>query len=53
MSQSWLNNQEWLIVIFDFVREIRRAIYTTNATESLNGSLRKITKIQRHSRRMN
>ncbi|ELO0596975.1 IS256 family transposase, partial [Salmonella enterica] len=47
ISQSWRNNWERLIVIFDFAPEIRKAIYTTNAIESLNGSLRKITKTRR------
>ncbi|EBS5930363.1 IS256 family transposase [Salmonella enterica subsp. enterica serovar Saintpaul] len=47
ISQSWRNNWERLIVIFDFAPEIRKAIYTTNAIESLNGSLRKVTKTRR------
>ncbi|WP_334468808.1 IS256 family transposase [Arsenophonus sp. PmNCSU2021_1] len=47
ISPSWTNNWERLIVIFDFAPEIRKAIYTTNAIESLNASLRKITKTRR------
>ncbi|MGR0260603.1 transposase, partial [Klebsiella pneumoniae] len=47
ISQSWKNNWERLIVIFDFPPEIRKVIYTTNAIESLNASLRKITKTRR------
>ncbi len=43
ISPSWRNNWERLIVIFDFPPEIRKVIYTTNAIESLNASLRKIT----------
>ncbi|CAK8741160.1 IS256 family transposase ISSod18 [Sodalis praecaptivus] len=46
-SPSWRNNWERLIVIFDFPPEIRKVIYTTNAIESLNASLRKITKTRR------
>ncbi len=47
ISPSWRNNWERLIVIFDFPPEIRKVIYTTNAIESLNASLRKITKTRR------
>lgn len=47
ISQSWKNNWERLIVIFDFPPEIRKVIYTTNPIESLNASLRKITKTRR------
>lgn len=47
ISQSWRNNWSRLIVIFDFPPEIRKAIYTTNAIESLNASLRKVTKSRR------
>lgn len=44
ISQSWRAN--WLRIepMFGFPAEIRRAIYTTNVIESLNMSLRKITK---------
>jgi len=47
ISQSWKKNWARLIVIFDFAPEIRKAIYTTNAIESLNASLRKVTKTRR------
>lgn len=47
ISPSWKNNWARLIVIFDFAPEIRKAIYTTNAIESLNASLRKVTKTRR------
>lgn len=47
MTPSWRNNWERLIVIFDFAPEIRQAIYTTNAIESLNAALRKVTKTRR------
>lgn len=42
--QSWRRNWERIIPFFDYPPEIRRIIYTTNAIESVNMSLRKITK---------
>ncbi len=44
ISKSWRAN--WLKIepMFGFPAEIRRAIYTTNMIESLNMSLRKVTK---------
>lgn len=47
ISQSWRNNWERLNVFFDYPPAIRKVIYTTNAIESLNASLRKITKTRR------
>ena len=47
ISLSWRNNWERLNVFFDYPPEIRKVIYTTNAIESLNASLRKITKTRR------
>ena len=47
ISRSWRANWERLCVFFDYPTEIRKAIYTTNAIESLNASLRKITKTRR------
>ena len=44
ISQSWRRNWPRLIPFFDYPPEIRKVIYTTNAIESLNMSLRKITK---------
>ncbi|HTV84456.1 MAG TPA: IS256 family transposase [Dyella sp.] len=44
IGQSWRRNWERLIPFFDFSPEIRRVIYTTNAIESVNYSLRKLTK---------
>ena len=38
--QSW----QRIIPFFDYPHEIRKVIYTTNAIESVNMSLRKITK---------
>lgn len=42
--QSWRRNWTRIIPFFDYPPEIRRIIYTTNAIESVNMSLRKITK---------
>ena len=37
-------NIEWVYQLFDYPTNIRKAIYTTNAIESLNSGLRKVTK---------
>ena len=42
--KSWRSNWARLIPFFDYPAEIRKVIYTTNAIESVNMSLRKITK---------
>jgi len=44
ISKSWRRNWERIIPLFSYPPEIRKAIYTTNAIESLNMSLRKVTK---------
>ncbi|WP_353674847.1 IS256 family transposase [Synechocystis sp. LKSZ1] len=44
ISQIWLRHWEHIMPIFDYPMEIRRVIYTTNAIESLNRSLRKVIK---------
>jgi transposase-like protein len=44
ISPSWLVDWERLTVLFDYPPAIRRVIYTTNAIESLNYSLRKVLK---------
>jgi putative transposase len=44
ISQSWRRNWEQIIPFFAYPLEIRKVIYTTNAIESLNMSLRKVTK---------
>jgi len=44
VSKSWRNNWENLSTFFNYPQEIRRVIYTTNAIESLNMTLRKVTK---------
>ena len=42
--QSWDRHWENLSEFFKYPPEIRKAIYTTNAVESLNYQLRKVTK---------
>lgn len=37
-------NIEWIYQLFDYTQGIRKVIYTTNAIESLNSCLRKVTK---------
>ena len=44
ISASWERNWSDLTEFFNYPEEIRKAIYTTNAIESLNFSLRKITR---------
>jgi transposase-like protein len=44
ISQIWVRHWLNIIPIFDYPIEIRRVIYTTNAIESLNRSLRKVIK---------
>jgi putative transposase len=46
--QSWRSNWERVIPFLAFPRDIRRVIYTTNAIESLNSSLRRAVKIRGH-----
>jgi putative transposase len=41
LSTLWLRHWEQVITIFDYPEDIRRAIYTTNAIESLNSVIRK------------
>jgi putative transposase len=43
IAKSWRNNWERVIPFFAFPPEIRKIIYTTNAIESVNMSLRKVT----------
>ena len=45
-SQIWQRNWEQIVPFFAYPREIRKAIYTTKAIESLNMSLRKIIKMR-------
>jgi putative transposase len=44
ISQIWVRHWDNIIPIFDYPMDIRRVIYTTNAIESLNRSLRKVIK---------
>lgn len=44
IGQSWRRNWPRLIPFFDYPPEIRKVIYTINALESVNMSLRKLTK---------
>ena len=44
ISKSWRSNWSRIIPFFSYSEDIRTVIYTTNAIESLNNSLRKVTK---------
>jgi len=44
VSQLWHRHWENIIPFFAYSAEIRKVIYTTNAIESLNRSLRKVLK---------
>jgi putative transposase len=44
ISQMWRRHWEYVIPFFDYPSEVRKVIYTTNAIESLNRSLRKVIK---------
>jgi transposase-like protein len=44
IAQSWRRSWMRITPFFDYPPEIRKVIYTTNAIESVNMSLRKITK---------
>jgi len=46
--RSWRNNWAKIIPFFDFPKDIRRVIYTTNIIESLNRTLRKSVKNRGH-----
>jgi putative transposase len=43
ISKSWRSNWDNLNEFYGYPADIRKAIYTTNAIESLNSSLRKVT----------
>ncbi len=47
ISQSWKRDWENIIPFFDYPHDIRKAIYTTNAIESMNMTLRKVIKNKR------
>jgi len=44
ISKSWRHNWIHLTMFLAFPAEIRKAIYTTNAIESINNGLKKVTK---------
>ncbi len=44
IAKSWRDHWEHVITLFDYPPAIRKAIYTTNAIESLNSVIRKATK---------
>jgi putative transposase len=44
ISRSWRQNWSRVVPMFSYPSEIRRAVYTTNTIESLNASLRKVSK---------
>jgi putative transposase len=44
IAKSWKANWARIVPMFGFPDDIRRAVYTTNAIESLNMSLRKVIK---------
>ena len=44
IGQSWRRNWARVVPFFDYPPEIRKVIYTTNAIESINMSLRKVIK---------
>jgi putative transposase len=44
VADVWERNWDRVIPFFQFPEEVRKIIYTTNAVESLNFSLRKVTK---------
>lgn len=47
ISKSWKNHWVNIIPMFTFPPEIRKVMYTTNAIEPLNMTLRKVTKNHR------
>ena len=44
IARSWRQNWSGVVPMFSYPAEIRRAFYTTNTIESLNMTLRKVTK---------
>lgn len=46
--QSWMANWERIVPFLDFPPDIRKAIYTTNAIESVNSQVRKLIKNRGH-----
>jgi len=48
IATSWRSNWERVVPFLDFPPDVRRVIYTTNAIESLNSSLRKLLHYRGH-----
>ena len=48
IAQSWRRNWEAVIPFFAFAPEVRKILYTTNAIESLNASVRKAVRNKGH-----
>ena len=48
IGQSWRRNWERIVSFLDFPADIRKAIYTTNAIESINSQIRKLIKNRGH-----
>ncbi len=44
IARSWRQNWSRVVPMFGYPAEIRRAVYTTNTIESLNMTLRKVSK---------
>ncbi|PZO45504.1 MAG: IS256 family transposase, partial [Phormidesmis priestleyi] len=47
ISKSWMHHWERIVPFFAFPADIRKAIYTTNAIESMNMTLRKVLRNHR------
>jgi transposase-like protein len=47
MQRPWMNHWNRIIPFFAFPPDIRKAIYTTHAIESMNMSLRKVLRNHR------
>jgi putative transposase len=48
IAQSWRRNWEQVIPFFAFAPAVRKILYTTNAIESLNGTVRKAVRVRGH-----
>jgi hypothetical protein len=48
IASSWRTNWERVVPFLDFPPDVRRVIYTTNAIESLNSTLRKLLQYRGH-----
>lgn len=47
IAKSWYSNWNNLVIFLGYPESIRKVIYTTNAVESVNSQLRKVTKNKR------